>query len=126
MQASGRPGLRKSPFGDVVRCPDTRPSAIDVADRPRTGHAKPRPYEIFRLQPALDGVSGAPVVPLRAAFAEPPQADTSLYRAMGRLTWSVARLAIRGMVGRVVAHGRRRGPRSRAGCPIERLSSPPQ
>ncbi len=73
MQTSDRSHSRKSPFGDVPRRPDVRHSPLDHLD-PRTADAEPglSPYEIFRLQCALDG-SASPRPEATAPVSSPPQ-----------------------------------------------------
>jgi len=59
MQAHYQPRLRKTPFGDTPAPSESRyVQAALIAAATRDEPEQP-PYEIFRLQPAIDGLGDA-------------------------------------------------------------------
>ncbi len=118
MQASEKSRLRNTPFGATLGRRDTGPVPFDLIDHLRTADAAPRrpAYEIFSFQPALDGL--VPASPARApdSIAARRTRAAMPYRAIGRLTWMLLRLAACGMAGRLLAQIRRRAGHASQAC----------
>lgn len=103
MQRSEPSIPRHTPFGDIPGPRRVRQAPFDAPRQVRTADVVPKrpPYEIFSLQTALDRPRLASALP--AARAEPGR-----YAAMERLSWTLVRLAVCGLAGRLVARTRRR------------------
>lgn len=103
MQTTEHTAARITPFGTIQR--STRPSPFDLIDAPRAADVLPRrsSYEIFALQPALDGPGIAPERRRQAATVSPPGA-ADVYR----LVRGLVRWATRACQGAIAAVSSRR------------------